>query len=1173
MYSHVFRRRLLYVTTASSTYFKIILVVSLFLCVTVVSSGQAKHDSERFWIDKTAGSNTSFEGETIDKWEMRQHLVPGTYRVLKLDAASFRAFLMRAPIESETAVERGGLVVSLPLPNGRFSQYRVFESSVFTPELALQYPDIKTYKGFGIDDPTATTHFEMTSEGFRAMQATQLGNLFIDPAINSDRDTLVVYNKRDYFRSDKDSFFCSVGGENRKITGGDISEAIPQPPVRPNRLRTYRLAMGVTWGYVSFHFNRGTTAANAIATTISRNNVMYERDLAIRLLISATIIPTSAANDPYVKSDGTPMTGNEAYAANQGIIDGQVGSGNYDIGHVMGTNGSGGRGDIGQVCNSGNIFIAGRKANGMTFTASPVGDPFDVDYVAHEFGHQFGGNHTWNAINSGSCVAGGRSDIASYEIGGGTTIMAYAGICGDADLQQNSDSYFHAKSVEQILLTTTTGDCNCGQEIGAVNQLPFVDAGTGYNVPAYTPFALTATGSDPDGQPLTYSWQQSNLGDSNPPYGDNGNRPLFRAPAGLPSTSPTRTFPSINYVLNNDNSPPDNYTSSNGSIFRTGEVMPFVDQTMDFTVTARDGAGGVALDTTSVYITNTGPSFKVLVPDGGEVWNSGADHIIQWRVSGTDAPPISATHVNILLSVDGGVNFSTILTNTPNDGSETVYIGNQSTFYAAARIKIEAAGNIFFDISNANFSLRPAYAVSGHVQNRAGQPEPSVTITLNELGTTTTTNAGGNFTIIVPGSSTFSLTPSRAGTTFSPTTLTLPVLSGNYSIPDPFLTNGEVQISGRIKDQSGANLSGITVDLNGGEQTAVTNANGIYQFDDVIEGSNYTVSPLSGDHQFTPLNHLIMNLSGNTTVPDFTGRSLRHKLVGTIREQGTNQPVVGVTVTLSGTQSGTVQTNPMGRYEFPNLHETGTYTVTPTFGYWEFVPPSQTFNNFPGDQTQDFVGISPPLIIGTIRDICGDTVSGVAITANPSGSTVATDGAGNFSLPVPRGGTYTITPLLAGWSFDPANRNIPSIAANVPGQNFLATPPTIDYVWTGIGAGTGPNFDASWANPNNWTVNNQPTNGRFPRCVDYATIETSTAVHLAGPRTVKRFTYRAGEVYGGELTVTERMDWHGAGAANQNALIYNADLTIPNGSELHLQGSDRKALHGGVLTNEGTIVW
>ncbi|MBK6751211.1 MAG: carboxypeptidase regulatory-like domain-containing protein [Acidobacteria bacterium] len=308
-------------------------------------------------------------------------------------------------------------------------------------------------------------------------------------------------------------------------------------------------------------------------------------------------------------------------------------------------------------------------------------------------------------------------------------------------------------------------------------------------------------------------------------------------------------------------------------------------------------------------------------------------------------------------------------------------------------------------------------------------------------------------------------------------------------------------------------------------------------------------------------------------MPDFTGRSLRHKLVGTIREQGTNQPVVGVTVTLSGTQSGTVQTNPMGRYEFPNLHETGTYTVTPTFGYWEFVPPSQTFNNFPGDQTQDFVGISPPLIIGTIRDICGDTVSGVAITANPSGSTVATDGAGISRF------LFLAAVLIRSRLCSQAGALIrrtgifPASPQTFPARIFSQLRRPLTTFGRALKAGTGPNFDASWANPNNWTVANQPTNGRFPRCVDYATIETSTAVHLAGPRTVKRFTYRAGEVYGGELTVTERMDWHGAGAANQNALIYNADLTIPNGSELHLQGSDRKALHGGVLTNEGTIVW
>jgi hypothetical protein len=452
------------------------------------------------------------------------------------------------------------------------------------------------------------------------------------------------------------------------------SELTPNVVTNASPLHTYRLAVAATGEYTAFQGGTVAQALAAINTTMNRVNGIYQRELSIRFVLIANetnIIYTNAMTDPYTNGDPNAMIGE-----NQSNVDTVIGSGNYDIGHVFGTN-SGGLASAG-VC-------AGNKARGVTGSGAPVGDAFDVDYVAHEMGHQFGANHTFNG-STGSC-GGNRESGAAYEPGSGSTIMAYAGICGAENLQLNSNDYFHVKSLEEIV--AFIGGHSCDVETATGNVAPTVNAGPDFNIPMGTPFILTASGSDANGDALTFAWEEYDLGTQSPPNTDDGSRPIFRS--FTPTASPARTFPKLSDILNNT------------STF--GESLPTTTRNMTFQVTARDnraGGGGVNSATMQVHVTNTSGPFAVTQPNTAVVWTTGTTQTVTWNVANSTAAPVSCANVRILLSIDGGNTFPIVLNaSTPNDGSAAITVPNVPS--TTARVKVEAVGNIFFDISNQNF--------------------------------------------------------------------------------------------------------------------------------------------------------------------------------------------------------------------------------------------------------------------------------------------------------------------------------------------------------------------------------------------------------------------------------------------------------------------------------------
>ncbi len=650
-----------------------VMVLALILAALIhhftTQTSLAAAQGEPLWQDVTNATLNSVSGE---RW-----VQPLAYRGLRLNQNALAQLLAQAPLEGTAAAQDKQFIIPLPLPAGGLGRFRFVEAPIMAPELAAKFPALKTYYGQGLDDPTASVRFDVTLMGFHAMILSAGVTTYVDPLVKGNADFYVSYAKRD-LRKPGWALECFAQGE---------LAASPAPPTTPFVVggatrRTYRLALAATGEYTAFHGGTVSGAMSAIVTSMNRVNGVYEREVAVRMQLVAnndSVVFTNAATDPYTNNSGSTMLGQ-----NQTTLDSVIGSANYDIGHVFST-GGGGIASLRSVC------VTGSKARGVTGSSAPVGDGFDIDYVAHEMGHQFGGNHTFNGTTS-SC-SGNRAASAAYETGSGSTIMAYAGICGAEDLQPHSDDYFHVKSLEEIyaFINGTGGKCAATSATG--NNPPLVNAGASYTIPAQTPFALTATGNDPNGDSLSYCWEQYDLGAAAPPNTDNGNRPIMRS--YNPTASPARIIPRLPDLLAN--------TAS------VGEALATTTRTLNFKVTARDnraGAGGIQDAATQIFIRADAGPFLVTAPNSAVSMQGGTTQLVTWNVANTNSAPISCSNVKISLSLNGGLTFPLVLAaNAPNNGSAVINVPNTPTMQA--RIKIEAVGNIFFDLSNANFTITP----------------------------------------------------------------------------------------------------------------------------------------------------------------------------------------------------------------------------------------------------------------------------------------------------------------------------------------------------------------------------------------------------------------------------------------------------------------------------------
>jgi len=634
------------------------------------------------------------------KEKMQRANVPKVFQLFEVNLANLTTKLTEAP--TDISGLNSSVFVEFPDSNGQPSLFEIYNSPMMEPELAAQNPNIHNFTGINKKDPSNVIKISITPAfGMHIMGFDGKGTTYYIDTYTTDFTSYIFYKREDIENSNS-NFKCLVENNDSHEHEGGITTFDNQTLSIDGKFRTYRFAMACTVEYAQFHLS--TAPSNipqftieqkkdivlaAMNVTVNRLNAVYERDLSVRLVLVA-----NNKNIIFITSDNFNNE-NSFILINQGqsVITSIIGNSNYDIGHTVST-GAGGLASP-APCDSSS------KAQGVTGSSSPIGDPFDIDYVSHEVGHQFGANHTFNGT-TGNCGQGNRYLPAAAEPGSGTTIMGYAGICLSDNVQLHSDPYFHAISIKEITNFLSSMDNNCPTVINSNNARPTITTYGNKTIPHSTPFILSAKGTDANNpNSLTYSWEQSNVSQSStqPPLGTSTTGPNFRS--FNPTTSNSRSFPSTNVVLAGTINP-------NGIVTATWERIPTVARSMKFTATIRDNnaINGGQTNSADVTITfaNAGP-FVITYPNNITTttepnWTAGDQKTITWNVAGTTGNGINTTLVNILMSEDNGLTYPyTLAQNVPNNGSYPIIVPVTTDTTLPARIKIEAVGNIFYTVS------------------------------------------------------------------------------------------------------------------------------------------------------------------------------------------------------------------------------------------------------------------------------------------------------------------------------------------------------------------------------------------------------------------------------------------------------------------------------------------
>lgn len=729
-------------------------------------------------VSAWAGATDHYWHETASRSLPAEAPQPARFRSLALDSQPMLQHLKIAHASGQPGL------VSLPLPEGGFTDFSVIDSGTMSPGLQARLKqefdfDVLSLKGR--DAEGRRVRLDVSPIGFQAMVFDPDGIWVIRPETLGGGTNQYLSFRRNQLSLPDD--FQYIEGEIEDLHGHG---AMSQGPLAPMTevgavMRTYRAAVAANSFYIAA-VGGGTAAGGqaAVVTAMNRVNEVYNYELSVQLELvpnNIDLMFPNAGSDPFA-------------ANNRGILNGittqinnRIGSANYDIGHAF-TTGSGGVAYLRVVCGS-------SKGGGTTGLGSPIGDVFYIDYVSHEMGHQFGGNHPFNGTN-GNCGGGNRSAAAAYEPGSGSTIQGYAGICGADNLQNNSDPYFHAISLQEInafISNSNTGG-SCPQTSANPNQMPSIDLGDlppsgSLTIPARTPFLLSASASDPDaGDALWFGWEQWDKGgNQGSPLsaGDIGSGPIFRS--WPPSRSGTRSFPSMSTVL--------------GGAAIKGEILPTTTRALNFRLTVRDrddSLHGMGRNKSADYklnVTNTAGPFKVTGPVAGAVWQGGVSETVTWDVANTHLTPVNCTSVDVLVSLDGGASFDHVAAQgIPNSGNANIIAPNVAVTTTDARVAVMCSDNIFFNVSPADFTILTGadhYSVGGEISGLAGS------------GLELQLNGGSTLAVTANGPFVFN-TQLPDGATYEVTVVTQPAM------PDQECTvsNG----SGTI---DGADVDGISV--------------------------------------------------------------------------------------------------------------------------------------------------------------------------------------------------------------------------------------------------------------------------------------------------------------------------------------------------------------------------
>ena len=666
--------------------------------------------------------------------------------------------------------------IYFPNEQGDLIPYKVAEKSVLSPELAAKYPGIKSYSGYSLGNPQDKIRFSLSHNGIEAMivHADKKRTSFLQKA-SQDGSMYILYNREGDVSSDT-NFICTTKAE---IENSKVSSAAKLAD--DQLLRKYRIAVSATGEYTQFHGGTVADALAAINATLTRVNMVFETDLAVTLELVAnnnTVIFTDPATDPYDGNLNTQV---------QNTLTSNIGALNYDVGHLFHRdNDNGNAGFIGSVCK------ANQKGSAFSSAMTPQGDKFDLDFVSHELGHQFGANHTWSFESEGTQV---QAEPAS-----GTTIMGYAGIVPGNNVAPNGDDYFHYYSILQIsqYLETTS----CAMTTALSNTPPVITSTGNFIIPKTTAFVLSGNATDVDaGDVLTYAWEQVDDGivTTNTFGPDRPSGANFRSQK--PSVSPERYFPKLSEVAQG------NLTQTSPPINSAWESVSNVERDLNFALTVRDNASGggqVVSDLVKVSVVNSAGPFSVTSQTASVTYAAGTVQSVSWDVANTNMVPVNAQMVNLYLSTDGGLTFPiTLAENVTNDGEQEITIPGTAT--TTARIMVKASNNIFFAVNTADFTIEesPIVLNFGALDAEVCQPDDLV------IPFTYETYAGFNEEVTFSASG----APAGLGIAFTPATATANNTPVNITISNTAsITTGSYSIT--ITATSTNETKAIPINLN-----------------------------------------------------------------------------------------------------------------------------------------------------------------------------------------------------------------------------------------------------------------------------------------------------------------------------------------------------------------------
>lgn len=620
---------------------------------------------------------------------------PKKYQTYRLDYAAAKTALQTAPWEFTPAAREQKCVMALPLPDGTMEDFSVWQVAMMDAELAAQYPDIRTYAGQSLRTPGRTVRFSCTPRGFRAMlMQPDLGVGYVEPHTWGQDEYYIAYDRADLPQRDNQKLGTGwLPSTTATATATATAPEMYAPPAEARgqlldqvQLKVYRYIAAATGEFSQDHGGTKPLALAAVTEYTNFVSAIFERDVNLRLqLASATqnVIFLNPSTDPY---PGTTVEG--WIAVNSDVLNQYCNFNSHDVGHVYARYISGGAAGMGGtgVCGT-------NKARGCS-AGNGNGDygDFFLRVIGQEVGHQLNSGHSWNSCGGG----GGRAGQSAFEPGSGSTIMSYHGSCGSDNVDGPAIQGYHSGSIEEIKQFYTEGTgSTCGTLLPSTNNPPVVTLPYQDNffIPIKTPFELNGSATDPDGDQLFYVWEGIDAGPEMPLGQQQGSSAIFRTYA--PGSATNRYFPRLSTILNNGN--------------YNAEILPEYTRDVTLRFVARDNrpdGGGIAWADVAFKSWGDAGPFLVTSPNtASAVWNIGEYVNVTWDVANTFSAPVNCKKVNIRLSTDGGQTYPiTLASGVENDGTHYVLVPNNPT--STARMRVDAADNVFFDISNANFKIQ-----------------------------------------------------------------------------------------------------------------------------------------------------------------------------------------------------------------------------------------------------------------------------------------------------------------------------------------------------------------------------------------------------------------------------------------------------------------------------------